>query len=101
MVSQILFQGARTYTENPHFEQYDGYVITLDHTTLHVNRGTMSVAYLKDLFQEKRPELLELYRSREFDLSEAEGRRESFRVLMGLLRHFLESNGLVRSTRGG
>lgn len=100
MVPQLLFQGARAYTENPHLEQYDGYVITLDHTTLHVYRGTMSAAYLKGLFQGKWPELLELYRSREFDLSEAEGRRKSFRVLMGRIRHFLELNGLVRSTRG-
>lgn len=96
MVPQILFQGARAYTENPHLEQYDVYVITLDHTILHVYRGTMPAAYLKDLFQGKRPEPLELYRSREFDLSEAEGRRQSFRVIMALLRYLLGSNGLVQ-----
>lgn len=50
----------------------------------------MPVAYMKDLFQGKRPGPLESYRSREFDFSEVEGRRESFRVTMKFLRHLLE-----------
>ena len=91
-VPQALVPIITAYSGNPSLDQYDGFVVGLEGTHMHISRAIASPAYLDSLCQgTSSSEELLLYRSRSFDLFDCIGRRNFARFMIALFRHLARS----------
>lgn len=91
-VLRTLLSAAVSYSRNPELEHYDGFVICINETSVHVSRAKIPPSYMRDLFERRtvvedlpfyRPEILDIYNQRD--------RREITRLLIGLFRYLAQS----------
>lgn len=93
-VPQALLQLVLSYNENPDLDEYEAYVITIEHTVAHVCRAVVSGTCLRNLFAHRRfSETFELHRSEPFDLRKKAGIKEFVRIMAGLYWQFLKVSG--------
>jgi hypothetical protein len=80
------------FAQNSGLDYYDGFVIFLDGTSLHISRARVSAKYMQDLFEHRiiNDDML-FYRSKSFDLLDVDGRRESTRFIFSLFRYLSDS----------
>lgn len=80
------------FANNSGLDYYDGFVILLNGTSLHISRAMVSREYLQNLFEHKVIENdMPFHISESFDLLDTCGRRESVRFIMGIFRYLLDS----------
>ena len=73
------------YSRNPDLDYYDGIVICIDETSVHVSRAKIPNSYMRGLFERRTVvEQLPLYRSEILDIYNQRDRREIMRLFIGL-----------------
>jgi hypothetical protein len=91
-VPKALLSVTIAFAQNSGLDYYDGFVIFLDGTSLHISRARVSAKYMQDLFEHRiiNDDML-FYRSKSFDLLDVDGRRESTRFIFSLFRYLSDS----------
>lgn len=91
-VPRAMLLAVIAFANNSGLDYYEGFVILLNGTSLHISRAMVSREYLQNLFEHKIIENdMPFHISESFGLLDACGRRESVRFIMGIFRYLLDS----------
>lgn len=79
-------------SENSGLHYYDGFVMLLNGTSLHISRALVTREYLQNLFEHRVIENdMPFHISESSDLLDVSGRRESVGFIMAVFRYLMDS----------